>query len=86
MLQALFFYARALETKDGVLTSMYVCICNALRDKELEAASADARNVADVFRACGRRPQCGKCVHDVAAIIEDARAKADGPVPVIAAE
>lgn len=53
---------------------MYVCICNALRDKELaEAAGADARSVADVFRRCGRRPQCGKCLPDVAQMIEDAR-------------
>jgi len=53
---------------------MYVCICNALRDKDLaEAARADARSVADVFRRCGRRPQCGKCLPDVAQMIEDAR-------------
>ncbi|MHA7871461.1 MAG: (2Fe-2S)-binding protein [Hyphococcus sp.] len=53
---------------------MYICICNALRDKQLKAAAGDdARTVADVFRRCGTRPQCGKCLHDVAAIIEDAR-------------
>lgn len=53
---------------------MYVCMCNALRDKELAAAAgADARNVADVFKRCGRRPQCGKCLPDVAQMIEDAR-------------
>jgi len=54
---------------------MYICICNALRDKELAAAAAgdDARTVADVFRQCGRRPQCGKCLSDVAEIIESKR-------------
>ena len=62
---------------------MYVCICNALRDKELsEAARGGARSVADAFRRCGRRPQCGKCLPDVADIIEDAR----GETPLIAAE
>ena len=51
---------------------MYVCICNALKDKELAAAaSEEARCVADVFRKCGHRPQCGKCLPDVAQIIED---------------
>ncbi len=53
---------------------MFVCICNALREKELAAAAGgDARTVADVFRRCGRRPQCGKCLPEVAQIIEDAR-------------
>ena len=38
-----------------------------------EAAGDDARTVADVFKRCGRRPQCGKCLPDVARMIEDAR-------------
>ncbi len=58
---------------------MYICICNALKDKELAAASDDARTVADVFRRCGRRPQCGKCLPDVAQMIEDARDLENGP-------
>ncbi len=59
---------------------MYICICNAIRDKELAAASRDARSVGDVFRKCGRRPQCGKCLHDVAEIIEEQRASAEQSV------
>lgn len=55
---------------------MYVCICNALRDRELAAAAkGDVRSVAQVFRQCGRKPQCGKCLPDVAKIIEDTRAE-----------
>ncbi len=65
---------------------MYVCICNALKDKELAAAAGgDARSVADVFRRCGRRPQCGKCLPDVAEMIEDGRRQGAGP-RLIAAE
>lgn len=52
---------------------MYICICNALRDKDIAAASSDARSVGEVFRRCGRRPQCGKCLRDVAEIIEEQR-------------
>ncbi|MEX6633220.1 (2Fe-2S)-binding protein [Hyphococcus lacteus] len=57
---------------------MYVCICNALKDRELAAASNDARNVAEVFRRCGRRPQCGKCLPDVAKLIENSREQQNG--------
>jgi len=59
---------------------MYVCICNALRDKELAAASHDVKSVGEVFRRCGRRPRCGKCLPDVAQMIEAARA-AKNPQP-----
>lgn len=64
---------------------MYVCICNALKDRELAAAARDeARSVADVFRKCGRRPQCGKCLPDIARLIDDARN--DAGSGVVAAE
>ena len=54
---------------------MYVCICNALRDKQLaELAATGAESVADVFRGCNARPQCGRCLPDIAEIIEDERA------------
>ncbi|MGF1544067.1 MAG: bacterioferritin-associated ferredoxin [Parvularculaceae bacterium] len=51
---------------------MFVCICNAIRDTEIAAVSADAKSVAEVFRRCGRRPQCGKCFADVARSISAA--------------
>jgi bacterioferritin-associated ferredoxin len=53
---------------------MYVCICNALKDRDIEQATrSECGSVAEVFRRCGRRPQCGKCLPDVAQMIEDAR-------------
>lgn len=52
---------------------MYVCICNALREKEIKAAAGDnVATVAEVFNRCGTRPRCGKCVPDVAQMIENA--------------
>jgi bacterioferritin-associated ferredoxin len=53
---------------------MFVCICNALRDRDLaEAAKTDTPTVAEVFRRCGSRPKCGKCLPDVAQMIDEAR-------------
>jgi bacterioferritin-associated ferredoxin len=63
---------------------MYVCICNAIRDREIAvAAESDAASVAEIFRRCGRRPQCGKCLPDVAQMIEDRRDRAHA-VPLAA--
>jgi len=64
---------------------MYICICNALKEKELVAAAHDARTTAQVFRRCGRRPQCGKCLNEVAEIIENVRDASIAP-NLIAAE
>lgn len=45
---------------------MYVCICTAIREREVDAAvRAGARSPADVFRACGKSPQCGTCACDM---------------------
>ncbi len=54
---------------------MYVCICNALRDRELKAAAADPsiKGAACVFRACDAKPKCGRCLPDVADMIAATR-------------
>jgi bacterioferritin-associated ferredoxin len=44
---------------------MYVCLCNALTDRDVRAHSArrdGTCSVAMVYRALGCEPQCGKCV------------------------
>jgi bacterioferritin-associated ferredoxin len=63
---------------------MYVCICNALKDRQLAAAAKDAKSVGEVFRRCAARPQCGKCLPDVAELIDAARAPS--PALSLAAE
>lgn len=52
---------------------MYVCVCNALTDRQVrEARNRGATNVATVFRATGSKPECGKCVHCVRDILREA--------------
>jgi bacterioferritin-associated ferredoxin len=42
--------------------SMYVCLCNALTDRDVRAKTVGGvGSVAMVYRACGCQPQCGKC-------------------------
>ncbi len=58
---------------------MYLCICRAIRERDVDAAvRAGARKPSDVFRACGKSPQCGTCACDLReriaqTIREDAR-------------
>lgn len=42
---------------------MYVCLCNALTDRQLrQHLERGVRSVSMLYRACGTEPQCGKCV------------------------
>jgi bacterioferritin-associated ferredoxin len=54
---------------------MYVCVCNAVTDRQIRAQSQGShRTVADIYRALGIKLQCGKCVRTVKTIL-------DGPQP-----
>jgi bacterioferritin-associated ferredoxin len=60
---------RALQFAEA---SMYVCLCNALTDRDVRAKTADGtRSVAMVYRACGCQPQCGKCVPAVLQMLRE---------------
>ena len=52
---------------------MYLCNCNGIRQRDAYAAvCAGARKPAEVFRHCGAKPQCAKCVCDLRRMIQDA--------------
>ena len=65
---------------------MYICICKAIREREVDAAvRAGARRPADVFRACGKSPQCGTCACDMRDRIAHAIAHEPSAQPVLLA-
>jgi bacterioferritin-associated ferredoxin len=42
---------------------MYVCLCNAITDRDFRAqAAAENSTVSTVYRSLGAKPRCGKCV------------------------
>ena len=46
---------------------MYVCICNAFTDSDVQEAiaSGNAKTVSSVYRACGGEAQCSQCVKTI---------------------
>ena len=53
---------------------MYVCICNALTEKQIrEALAARPADVRAVYRHHDCKPQCGRCVAEVCAMLKKAR-------------
>jgi len=41
---------------------MIVCVCNAIREKDVRAAARQgARTPCEAYAAVGRRPRCGQC-------------------------
>jgi bacterioferritin-associated ferredoxin len=54
------------QLQSGTVEDMYLCICRAIRERDVDAAvRAGARRPVDVFRACGQNPQCGGCASDM---------------------
>jgi bacterioferritin-associated ferredoxin len=61
---------------------MFICICQAIREGEVDAAvRAGACRPADVFRACGKSPQCGSCACDMRERIAQTRAHEQAAEP-----
>ena len=53
---------------------MYVCNCNGLRERDVQAAiQAGANRTAEVFRHCQTQPQCAKCVCEMREMIDQAQ-------------
>ena len=46
----------------AVEARMYICLCNALTDRDVRASCEGGCSVAMVYRSLGCEPQCGKCV------------------------
>jgi Bacterioferritin-associated ferredoxin len=51
---------------------MYVCICNAIREKDLRtAARRCGGNAEAVYASMGRAPQCRQCLDEADDIIAE---------------
>ncbi len=65
---------------------MYLCICRAIRERDVDAAvRAGARRPADIFKACGTNPQCGGCASDLRERISQTIRDEKAAVPQLAA-
>ncbi len=53
---------------------MYVCTCNAIREKDLRAAARCCRDGAEaIYTAMGRPPQCRQCLDEAEDIVSQER-------------
>ncbi len=63
---------------------MYVCICNAVTDRQIRAAIADgARSMRDLRRELGVCGGCGKCGPSARDLLAQSAPVERAPFPVI---
>jgi bacterioferritin-associated ferredoxin len=50
---------------------MYVCLCNALTDRQVmqAAAAAGTTKLSSIYAACDCRAQCGQCVKALVSLL-----------------
>jgi len=57
---------------------MYVCICNAINDRQARSHTDSAGcSVAAFYRALGVKPKCGKCVPAIREMLATGRTGID---------
>jgi bacterioferritin-associated ferredoxin len=58
---------------------MYICLCNGINDRQIRAlcATAPSCTVAQVYKAQGVAPKCGKCIPTVRALLAEMRDAAE---------
>ncbi|MGD0433190.1 MAG: (2Fe-2S)-binding protein [Acetobacteraceae bacterium] len=51
--------------------AVYICLCNALTDRQVKqaAAAAGTTKSSEVYAACGCRAQCGQCARSLVALL-----------------
>ena len=64
-------YAFANQSQEN---SVYVCICNAIRESELRRAARHVSGDAErCYAALGKMPSCGTCLDEADAILLEER-------------
>ena len=59
--------------KRGASVQMYVCLCNAIKDTELEALAREGiRQAEDAYVVLGVEISCSTCVDYVQAVLDEA--------------
>ena len=67
------------------MRAMYACICNGVTERQVrEAAEAGCATVAELTMRTGAGATCGSCLDLVRDILDDARARRELPLPVLA--
>lgn len=59
---------------------MYICICNAIRERDLRAVAHTTGGCAETaYAALGKRPNCGNCLCEAEEVLAQERGKAMCP-------
>ncbi|MCP5093242.1 MAG: bacterioferritin-associated ferredoxin [Gammaproteobacteria bacterium] len=63
---------------------MYVCICNAITDKQIrKAAKSGAQSLRDLQRELGIASGCGSCKETASQILQESRQRPRTTEPVV---
>ena len=53
---------------------MYICVCNAIRERDLRAVARSCAGPAEsLYAALGKIPQCRQCLDEAEDVVAEAR-------------
>lgn len=57
---------------------MYVCLCNALTDADIQRAMSEGAEAArEIYAGSGGRARCGSCVRNIQSMLREAPVSTD---------
>ncbi|MBI1181453.1 MAG: ferredoxin [Alphaproteobacteria bacterium] len=64
---------------------MYVCICNALKEKEIREKAVECPDATaeEIYASLGVDPDCGTCLYYAQDMIDEERTKLAAPVKMV---
>lgn len=66
-----------------IIASMYVCICNAVTERQIrKAAAAGVSTIHELARETGCADCCGTCMEEAERLLQEARGPATLPLPL----
>ena len=70
----------ATRTEHQDRTSMYVCLCNRITDRQVRTQAAGGNcTLGSVHNSLGISPKCGKCLPMMRDIVREHKGQAGGP-------
>ncbi|AYN86551.1 hypothetical protein GN303_02990 [Commensalibacter melissae] len=59
---------------------MYICSCRALTDKDIGNAIKDGADCpSKIYKSCGSKPDCGRCIQRILIMLKEHRQNAIQP-------
>ena len=60
---------------------MYICVCKAITEKQLEEAKKKSKNLREIYKNLGLGSECGTCIDDALEVLNKSKSQYNQDTP-----